>query len=100
MQISPLSVGIPTFAEQVSQMAALDLIVTVDTTAATLAGALGLPLWIAVPPSLTGAGARTAIALPGSPRRVFRRTGTWRELMNRIARQLAVLAVDLRTPRR
>lgn len=49
MRVLPLSIGFPTFAEQASQILALDLVITVDTAIANLAGALGAPAWVALP---------------------------------------------------
>jgi hypothetical protein len=48
MTIAPLSVGFPSFAEQASQLAGLDLVITVDTAVAHLAGALALPTWLLI----------------------------------------------------
>ncbi|MBP0596692.1 tetratricopeptide repeat protein [Herbaspirillum sp. LeCh32-8] len=44
-----LGAGIGDFADTAAALACMDLLVTVDTAAAHLAGALGLPVWIALP---------------------------------------------------
>uniref|UniRef100_B8HRD7 Glycosyl transferase family 2 n=1 Tax=Cyanothece sp. (strain PCC 7425 / ATCC 29141) TaxID=395961 RepID=B8HRD7_CYAP4 len=44
-QVTDLSKQLPTFAETAAAIAQLDLIITVDTVVAHLAGALGKPVW-------------------------------------------------------
>jgi hypothetical protein len=95
MRLTPLSVGRPTFFEQASQMAALDLVISVDTAAANLAGALGLPLWVAVPHIPDWRWAMHGDESPWYPSaRVFRQAspGDWRGVFRRMADKLAVLA--------
>ena len=44
-----LGEGIVDFADTAAALACMDLLITVDTAAAHLAGALGMPVWIALP---------------------------------------------------
>ena len=74
------------------EVAGLDLVVTCDTVMAHLAGALGVPVWIALPlvPDW-----RWLLERDDSPwyptARLFRqaRLDDWEELLGRIARALA-----------
>ena len=47
--VTDLSPGFTDFAETAAAILALDLVITVDTSVAHLAGALGKPVWILVP---------------------------------------------------
>jgi tetratricopeptide (TPR) repeat protein len=84
-------------------MSCLDLVITVDTMAAHLAGALGRPVWtlLAHVPDW-----RWQIAEEDSPwyptMRLFRqqRPGDWEELLERIAGEVGRLASDFRRPDR
>jgi hypothetical protein len=49
MQIVDLAPGIGDFADTAAAVAALDLVVTIDTAVSNLAGALGARVWVAVP---------------------------------------------------
>ena len=48
-QVTDLSSGLTDFAETAAAVAALDLVITVDTAVAHIAGALGKPVWIMLP---------------------------------------------------
>ena len=48
-RLSPLPLPLADYAETAALMANLDLVVTVDTSVAHLAGALGIPCWIMLP---------------------------------------------------
>ena len=94
MSIENLSPGLPDFAEQASQIMALDLVITVDTAVANLAGALGARVWVAVPfiPDWrwTQRGERT----PWYPTATLYRQparGDWRSVFQRMAADLAKL---------
>ena len=49
MDLSPASTGARDFADTAAIMAGLDLVISVDTSAAHLAGALGRPCWTLLP---------------------------------------------------
>jgi tetratricopeptide (TPR) repeat protein len=49
LNIAPLSHDIRDFADSAAAIAALDLLITVDTAPAHLAGALGKPVWVLLP---------------------------------------------------
>ena len=48
-EIVDLTAGLTDFAETAALMSCLDLVITVDTSVAHLAGALGCPTWVLVP---------------------------------------------------
>ncbi len=82
------------FAEAAAVFANLDLVISVDTAAAHLAGALGLPVWIALP---SAPDMRWGLKREDSPwyptARLFRqqRRGEWEPMFVRIADELGVL---------
>jgi hypothetical protein len=49
MLIKDLTVGLHDFADSAAAIASLDLIVSIDTATANLAGAMGAPVWVALP---------------------------------------------------
>ena len=49
ISLDPDNTGAKTFHDTAAIMAGLDLVITVDTSVAHLAGALGVPVWILVP---------------------------------------------------
>lgn len=49
--LAPMHAGIADFADTAALIAAMDLVVTVDTAVAHLAGALGRPVWVLLPHS-------------------------------------------------
>lgn len=49
MVIEDLASGDRNFADAAGAIAAMDLVITIDTATANLAGALGAPFWVAVP---------------------------------------------------
>jgi hypothetical protein len=80
------------FADTAAVVANLDLVVTVDTAVAHLAGALGVPLWLALPfaPDWRwGLGRADSPWYPSA--RLFRqeRRGEWGAVFQRIANELA-----------
>jgi hypothetical protein len=94
MTILPLSLGFPTFAEQAGQIRGLDLVVTVDTAVANLAGALGVRTWVAAPEIPNWRWGRTGVSTPWYPTtRIYRQPspGDWRTVFANIARDLAIV---------
>jgi hypothetical protein len=92
MSIADLSPGFPTFAEQASQLMALDLVVTVDTAVANLAGALGAKVWVAVPSVPDWRWTLDGALTPWYPTaRVYRqsRPGGWRDVFRTMAADLS-----------
>jgi tetratricopeptide (TPR) repeat protein/ADP-heptose:LPS heptosyltransferase len=83
------------FADTAAAVANLDLVVSVDTAAAHLAGALGVPLWLALPSAPDW---RWGLARPDSPwypaARLFRqaRRGDWDPVLLRLAHELEIVA--------
>ena len=80
------------FADTAAALQSLDLVVTVDTAVAHLAGALGLPVWVAVPLDADWRWLREREDNPWYPSaRLFRQTrpGDWDEVFQHIAAELA-----------
>ena len=81
------------YAETAALIANLDLVVTVDTSVAHLAGALGKPVWILLPHAPDW---RWQLGRDDSPwyrsARLFRQAtaGDWFGPLNRVAAELAV----------
>jgi tetratricopeptide (TPR) repeat protein len=79
------------FVETATLIAGLDLVVTVDTSVAHLAGAMGKPVWILLP---TGCDYRWLLEREDSPwyptARLFRQKerGNWPEVVARVAAEL------------
>jgi tetratricopeptide repeat protein/glycosyl transferase family 9 (putative heptosyltransferase) len=90
-----LSPQIADFADAAGLLAHLDLLITVDTAAAHLAGAMGKPVWTLIP---RWSDFRWLLDREDSPwyptMRLFRQTKwlDWRQPMNRIAQELTNLA--------
>jgi ADP-heptose:LPS heptosyltransferase len=81
------------FADTAAVMANLDLVVTIDTSVAHLAGALGVPVWVALPFAPDWRWAPPGETSPWYPTmRLFRQTerGDWSGVFERLARELAV----------
>src|SRR5205085_4235399 len=81
------------FIDTAAVMMSLDLIVTVDTSVAHLAGALGLPVWVVLP---YAADWRWLLGRSDSPwyptMRLFRqsRFGDWVEVFERLAGEITL----------
>jgi hypothetical protein len=92
--ITDLTPAIEDFADTAALIAGLDLVITVDTACAHLAGALGKPCWVLLPawmPDWRWLADRTDT--PWYPRvmRLFRqrRDGAWDEVVREVAAALA-----------
>jgi len=80
------------FMDTAAIMANLDLVITSDTAAAHLAGALGVPVWVALPFCPDWRWMLEGEATPWYPTmRLFRQTepGNWEDVFQRIAAALA-----------
>lgn len=89
MQLTDLRPGQKDFHDTAATMAALDLIVTVDTAAAHLAGALGRPTWLILDRVADWRWPVEGADTPWYPTmRLYRRDTGWPSLFGRIARDL------------
>ncbi len=82
------------FAETAALIATCDLVISVDTSVAHLAGALGRPLWLLLPKPCDWRWMSDREDTPWYPRaRLFRQTrpGDWAEVLDRTAQALAGL---------
>lgn len=80
------------FADAASAMTAMDLVITIDTAAANLAGALGKPVWVAVPAKPDWRWMKEGDSTPWYPSaRVYRQPspGDWRSVFRAMANDLA-----------
>jgi hypothetical protein len=85
------------FLNAAAVMRNLDLVVTVDTAIAHLAGALGVPVWVAIPELCDWRWMQNREDSPWYPSmRLFRqrRAGDWHELFDRIAQRVAASSHD------
>ncbi len=85
------------FAETAAAVAALDLIIAVDTAVAHLAGALGKPVWILLPFSADWRWLREREDSPWYPTaRLFRqpRPGDWASVVGRVTAELQKFAAS------
>lgn len=83
------------FADTAAAVACLDLVISVDTSVAHLAGALGRPLWLMLPHALDWRWLRDRADSPWYPSlRLFRqqRALVWDDVIARIAAELGWLA--------
>ena len=93
MSLNPMDTGASDFAQTAGLIAALDLVITVDTATAHLAGALGKPCWILLP--WLRSDWRWLQDREDSPwypsARLFRQMpgGDWSEVVARLAKALA-----------
>lgn len=101
LPIVPLGAQAEDFADVAAIMANLDLVISVDTAAAHLAGAMGRPCWVLLPDYKTDW--RWLVDRDDSPwypqvMRLFRQPGTgdWRATIDEVAAALALFA---RAPR-
>jgi ADP-heptose:LPS heptosyltransferase len=92
--ITDLAPAIDDFADTAALMAGLDLVITVDTACAHLAGALGKPCWVLLPawlPDWRWLADRADTPWYPHVMRLFRqrRDGAWDEVVNDVAAALA-----------
>lgn len=83
------------FADTAALIAELDLVIAVDTAVAHLAGTMGKPTWVMIPTVPEFRWLLEGEVSPWYPNvRLFRRreTGAWREVIDRVARELARVA--------
>ena len=96
---SPLSMTdwsreLATFADTAALMESLDLVISVDTAAAHLAGALGKPVWLLMSDNACWRWGREVASCPWYPgMRIFRqvRLGDWRAPLEQVRLALAEL---------
>jgi tetratricopeptide (TPR) repeat protein len=94
-RIADLSAQLTDFAESAAAVAALDLVITVDTAVAHLAGALGKPTWVLLPWVTDWRWLLEREDNPWYPTmRLFRqeRGQDWAEVIGRVAHQLTAVA--------
>ena len=87
--------GADAFVDAAAAMACLDLIITCDTSAAHLAGALAIPVWVALKSDAEWRWLTGRADSPWYPTmRLFRqsRRGVWADVFEAMARELAQLA--------
>jgi tetratricopeptide (TPR) repeat protein len=93
--VADLSERLTDFGETAGAIEALDLVITVDTAVAHLAGALGKPVWLLLPSVPDW---RWLLVREDSPwypdMRLFRqvRRGDWAEVVARVAHELELIA--------
>ena len=96
LPVVDLGAGIGDFADSAAIIANLDLVITVDTACAHLAGGLGVPVWTMLPESCDWRWLAQRGDSPWYPSmRIFRQQspGGWQGVMRRIARSLGELAL-------
>src|SRR5262249_10987589 len=89
--VTDLGSGLADFADTAAVVKNLDLVVSVDTSTAHLAGALGLPVWVALPHAGDWRWLMGREDSPWYPTvRLFRQTspGQWEDVFRRIAEAL------------
>jgi tetratricopeptide (TPR) repeat protein len=87
------SAALEDFADTAALIAHMDLVISIDTSAAHLAGALGVPVWIMLPFSPDWRWLREREDSPWYPTaRLFRQTrrGDWDDVVRRVAEALSV----------
>lgn len=92
MEVTDLSDRIKGFRNTANAILGLDLVITIDTVVANLAGALGVPVWVAVPSMPDWRWGLEGTNSPWFPSaRVYRRaaSGSWRPVFEAMAADLA-----------
>ena len=86
--------NLPDFASLAAVIAKQDLVISVDTAVAHLAGTMGKPLWILLPLSVDWRWGLSGDSTPWYPNaKLFRQKtpGSWTDIMNDVSRELAAL---------
>jgi tetratricopeptide (TPR) repeat protein len=94
-RIQDLSKQLDNFSTTAAVIKQMDLVVTIDTAAAHLAGAMGLPVWILLPWSADWRWCRNRADSPWYPTaRLFRQTepGDWKTLLSSVKEELTAAA--------
>ena len=94
--------GADAFVDTAAAMTCLDLVVTCDTSIAHLAGALAIPVWVALKSDAEWRWLTGRADSPWYPTmRLFRQTrrGVWRDVFEAMARELAALTARHAAPR-
>jgi ADP-heptose:LPS heptosyltransferase len=92
MTLQDFSAELRDFSDTAALVAALDLVITVDTSVAHLAGALGAPTWVMIPRPPEWRWLLAGERSPWYPTmRLFRQDSAndWRSVVERIARALS-----------
>lgn len=95
MDVIPINADVADFADTAAIIAQLDLVITVDTSVAHLAGALGRPAWVLLSHQPDWRWKLTGDACPWYPTlRLFRRAknGSWADVVAAVAAELRTLA--------
>jgi hypothetical protein len=93
MEIEDLRPRHQDFADTAAAITAMDLVITIDTSVANLAGALGVPVWVVVPLIPDWRWAAEGSRTPWYPTAtVYRQTvpGDWKTVFRTMAEDLAV----------
>ncbi len=96
-----LGAEIGDFADQAALLVNLDLLITIDTAASHLAGALGLPVWVMLPANADWRWMKDRADSPWYPTlRLYRQPvrNDWTPVLDRIARDLEALAARTGRP--
>jgi hypothetical protein len=99
-RIIDLSPHLTDFAETAAAVSQLDLVISVDTAVAHLAGALGRPAWTLLPEPADWRWLRDRDSSPWYPgMRLFRQTKRheWDPVLDRVREALRVAAAEFRT---
>lgn len=95
--LADLGSGFADFTDTAAAIAALDLVISVDTAVPHLAGAMGRPVWLLLPRAPDWRWFLEGADTPWYPSmRLFRQTGEkgWRPVIERIRTELSVLCRD------
>jgi Flp pilus assembly protein TadD len=92
MKLVDLTDGLADFSDTAALVASLDLVITVDTAVAHVAGALGIPAWVLIAAEHDWRWMQRRADTPWYPSlRLFRQSalGQWPEVIERVAQALA-----------